>query len=133
MRSNNYIHIVLTHNKHSVLFMGHRQTVQIPIRHHIMRCLIRIIIVGLHNLKLKLGGGGGGRGLKNITQHPLIGNGLVKLIGVGNSIRLKWVIIYSCTGQDKHIFLSYLIYTISLRRFIACPQHLFWLKRRKFV
>ena len=37
----------------SVLFMGHRQTVQIQIRHRMMLCLIRNFTVCLQNLLLK--------------------------------------------------------------------------------
>ena len=36
----------------SVLFMGHRQTVQTQIRHRILRCLIRIFQVCLQNVLL---------------------------------------------------------------------------------
>ena len=62
--------------KPCVLFMGRRLTVQIQIRHRIMRCLIWNFTVCLQNILLKFE--------KN-------GNGLLQLIGVGNSIRLKWV------------------------------------------
>ena len=39
--------------KPSVLFMGHGQTVQIQIRHRMMRCLIRIFTVCLQNVIVK--------------------------------------------------------------------------------
>ena len=39
--------------KPSVLFMGHRHTVQTQIRHRIMWCLIRIFTVCLQNVLLK--------------------------------------------------------------------------------
>ena len=77
--------------KPSVLFVGHRKTVQTQIRHRIMRCLIRIGTACLHNLQLKFG-----KKMKKYHLHcniPKIGNELVQLIGVGNSIRLKWVYI----------------------------------------
>ena len=49
--------------KPSVLFMGHWQTVQIQIRYHIMRFLIRNFTVCLQNLLLKFG-------KKITTQYP---------------------------------------------------------------
>ena len=59
------VHYSTVHNRHkvykdidpynpSVLFMGHRQTVQIQIRHRIMRCLIRNFNVCLQKLLLKV-------------------------------------------------------------------------------
>ena len=72
--------------KHGIIFMGHMQTVQLLIRHRIMRCPIRNFTVCLDNLLhvLKFGE-------KKTTNIPKIGNGLLQLIVVGNFIRLKWI------------------------------------------
>ena len=74
--------------KPSILFLGHRQTTQTEIRRRRMRMhrLIRVSTVCLQNVLLKFEKNGkyGPTTLKN-------GNGLVQLIRVGNSIRLKCV------------------------------------------
>ena len=73
--------------KPSVLFVGYRQTVPNQIRRSKMWRLIRFSTVCLQNsvsfkiwIKMKIP-----------TNTPNIGNGLVLLIEVGKSIRLKWV------------------------------------------
>ena len=70
----------------SLLFVGHRQTVQTKIRCHRMQHLIRVSTVCLHIVLLKL---------IEIEIYYLttikFKNGFVQLIRVGNSIRLKWV------------------------------------------
>ena len=48
--------------KHIVIY---RQTVQIQIRHRIMRCLNRLLTVCLQNLQLKFA-----KNIINTTQHP---------------------------------------------------------------
>ena len=70
--------------KPSILFVAHWQTVQNQIRHRITWHLIRFSTVCLQKCLLNLK-------KKNPTQQPLKRNGLVQMIIVGNSIRLKWV------------------------------------------
>ena len=77
--------------------MGHRQTVQIQIRHHIMRCLIRIFTVFLQNLQLKFG-----EKLKIPPNTPKIGNGLVKLMSWKFNFGLNQLKL-----MDKKIFKNF--------------------------
>ena len=69
--------------KPSILFMGHRQTVQTQIRRHIMWCLIRIFTICLQN-EIKICKKG-----KLPSNTPKIGNGIALLIWVSKSIGLR--------------------------------------------
>ena len=42
--------------------------------------------------------------MKNTTQHPLNRNGLVQWMEVGNSIQLKWFIIYRHNIRSKRAY-----------------------------
>ena len=76
--------MVVNPKRPNVLLVGHRQTVHTQIRRHKKRRLIRVSTVCLHNALLRFE-------YKKENFNPLNENGLVQLIGVGNSIRLKWV------------------------------------------
>ena len=81
--------------KPGILFMGHSQTVQAQIRHHIMLCLIRIFTVCLHNMYQNLK-----KKKKNTSQH-LYNWKWAHPSDKGRQVHLHFSIIY----QDG-IFLS---------------------------
>ena len=66
--------------------MGHWQTVQNQIRRRKARRLIRVSTVCKQKFLLKFG-----IKMKNTTNNPKFGNGLVQLIRMGNYIRHKWL------------------------------------------
>ena len=72
--------------KHSVHFVGYRQTVQTQVRRRRMRCLIRVSTVWLQNALLDLNINEKFRST-NLSNN----NVLVKLILVVKFIHLKWV------------------------------------------
>ena len=72
--------------KASVLYVGLCQTLHTQVRRREMWRLIRIFTAGLHNAFSKIKSK-----RKVITNTPKIGNWLVLLIRMGESIRTKWV------------------------------------------